>query len=84
MKNKNWFGHFLKNKRILSGLSQGKVSKEFGYNSPQFVSNWERGLCCPPMKTLKELCSLYSIEKKEMKNVLMKKREQEIDLGLKG
>ncbi len=53
---------FLKEKRLESGLSQLRVAEELGYASPQFVSNWERGLCAPAPKTFKKLARIFKIQ----------------------
>ena len=39
------FGAYLKSKRTKAQLSQTEVSEALGYTSPQFISNFERGLC---------------------------------------
>lgn len=52
-------GMELKKLRIRAGLKQKDVAKELGYSSPQFISNWERGISSPPVKTIKRLASLY-------------------------
>lgn len=67
-------GKFLQQKRQESGLSQNKVAKKLGYTTPQFVSNWERGVINPPIETLAILPKLYNFDKKE----LVKFLEQEI------
>lgn len=51
----------LKEARIKSGLSQKDVSKKLGYTSSQFISNFERGVADPPLKTLQKLISLYNL-----------------------
>lgn len=51
--------HFLKKARLSSGLSQGKVAELLGYSSPQFISNWERGLSHPPIDVLRKIAKLY-------------------------
>ncbi len=76
------FGQFLKEKRLTVGLSQGKVAKSLGYSSPQFVSNWERGLAAPPMVMLLKIIDLLSLDKKEVFNLLMTEREKELRLAL--
>lgn len=63
-------GKFLKGKRKALGLSQGMVANKLGYESPQFVSNWERGLCAPPMRTLVKLKKIYHISTFELLNVM--------------
>lgn len=67
---------YLKQKRIDSGLTQKDVSKFLGYSTPQFISNWERGLTDPPADTLSDLRRLYNIPKEELLDVLMKISEQ--------
>lgn len=42
-------GKFLARARIRAGHTQRDVSEELGYDTPQFVSNWERGASMPPM-----------------------------------
>lgn len=56
----NLLSVFLKEKRTCAGLSQWDVAKKLGYSSPQFVSNWERGLSDPPIMTLAEKIQLSS------------------------
>lgn len=62
---------YLKQKRLDSGLSQLDVAKELGYSSPQFVSNWERGLVSPPLETIAVLIDLYKIPPSEVINRIM-------------
>jgi transcriptional regulator with XRE-family HTH domain len=57
---------YLKKKRMASGLTQIEVSKKLGYSSAQFVSNWERGLSSPPVKTLARLIKLYKLNPNEV------------------
>ena len=59
-------GVFLRQKRESAGLTQSEVRKALKYTSPQFISNWERGLTTPPMETVvKQLASLYSFNPDE-------------------
>ncbi|MFZ4404326.1 MAG: helix-turn-helix domain-containing protein [Pseudobdellovibrionaceae bacterium] len=62
---------FLKNKREASGLSQKDVAKKLGYTSPQFISNWERGISNPPLPKVKRLADLYKIPHDEIYNVML-------------
>ncbi len=52
-------GQELKKLRLKTGLKQKEVASLLGYSSPQFVSNWERGISSPPVKTLKQLAGIY-------------------------
>jgi transcriptional regulator with XRE-family HTH domain len=62
---------FLRQCREKSDLTQAEVAQKLGYTSPQFVSNWERGLECPPMKVLGRLAVLYSIDTEELFEILL-------------
>ncbi|ASD63026.1 helix-turn-helix domain-containing protein [Bdellovibrio bacteriovorus] len=63
---KNTLGQFLKEKRTLSGLSQGEVSKKLGYSTPQFISNWARGVSSSPIDTLKKIGQIYHVSADEL------------------
>lgn len=56
-------GKQLANWREKAGLSQKEVSERLGYTTPQFVSNWERGVSVPPVIAVKKLSMIYGIEK---------------------
>ncbi|MES2857253.1 MAG: helix-turn-helix transcriptional regulator [Bdellovibrionota bacterium] len=62
---------YLRTKRVDSGLSQLDVAKVLGYSSPQFVSNWERGLVSPPLETIAVLIELYKIPSNEVINRIL-------------
>lgn len=70
------FGTLLKQLRLASGLSQGKVAKILGYSSPQFVSNWERGLSDPPLDTFAKLAEIYSVSLETLLNDYVQYRVQ--------
>ncbi|MEK2647425.1 helix-turn-helix domain-containing protein [Bdellovibrio sp. BCCA] len=67
-KNKNVIGEFLKQKRIAAGLSQADVAEKMGYSTPQFISNWERGVSHPPINALKKLAEIYTIPYRSLKS----------------
>lgn len=62
---------YLRQKRLDSGLSQLDVARVLGYASPQFVSNWERGLVSPPLETIAVLIELYKIPSTEVVNKIL-------------
>jgi transcriptional regulator with XRE-family HTH domain len=68
-------GVYLKEARIKRGLTQKSVSDTLGYSTPQFVSNWERGLSPIPIDTLKTLLKLYSLSLSEIVNKAMEEQE---------
>ncbi len=61
-------GQILSQLRQKSGLSQAKISKFCHVNSPQYISNIERGQCLPSLKILKVMLKEYKVsrEDKEM------------------
>lgn len=51
----------LQKARVEIGLTQIEVAKKLGYDSAQFISNFERGVCLPPKKTVKTLAKMYKM-----------------------
>jgi transcriptional regulator with XRE-family HTH domain len=73
---------FLKEKRQQAGYSQGDIAKKLGYTSPQFISNWERGLSKPPVPTLRKLAHIYNINLNEMFELALKESIGELTADL--
>lgn len=71
---KNNLGKYLQKKRIDADLTQIEVAKKLGYSSAQFISNFERGLCSPPLKQMKKLTSLYELDPSEVIEIMMAER----------
>lgn len=69
----------LKKWRTDAKLSQQDVAKRLKYSSPQFISNWERGLSLPPMEVLPKLVALYQISVEEMTEAMFKYQEQYLE-----
>jgi transcriptional regulator with XRE-family HTH domain len=78
LKNKSNLSAFLKKKRVEAGLTQSEVAQELGYSSPQFISNWERGLANPPVFILRNLTKLYKVSADEMFTKLMAEVERDL------
>lgn len=78
-------GTYLKDKRTRLGLTQAEVAKKLNYASPQFISNFERGLCSPPLKNLKVLVKLYEIPANELMDLMVHEYESLLQkaLGIK-
>ena len=76
-------GSYLQEKRIKAGLSQGAVATKLGYSSPQFISNFERGLCAPPLNKLKTIIDLYDLNSEEVIKIVLGEHEKHIRKALK-
>lgn len=55
-------GEFFKQSRQTAGVSQAKLSKILGFKSPQIISNWERGLCSPPLNCIAKMIEVFNLE----------------------
>jgi len=73
---------YLRQKRVESGLSQLDVARELGYSSPQFVSNWERGLVSPPLETIAVLVDLYKIPSAEVVGRILEETRDYLEASL--
>jgi transcriptional regulator with XRE-family HTH domain len=69
-------GSYFKRKREENGLTQLEVSRALGYTSSQYISNFERGLCTPPMKKLKQLVKLFRLDENEVLRMLVEQYEE--------
>jgi len=59
-------------------LSQRKIAEHLGYMSSQFVSNWERGLCGPPVDRLSEIVDFYGLDRDEVIEFLIARLRRRI------
>ncbi len=76
-------GSYLQNKRLKAELSQGDVADKLGYSSPQFISNFERGLCAPPLPKLRTLIDLYDLNAEEVIKIMLGEHEKHLRKHLK-
>lgn len=74
---------FLKDKRIESGFSQKNISDKLGYSTPQFISNWERGLSQPPISSLKKIADVYKTSADELFEIYLEQTIQDITADLR-
>ena len=65
----SYLAQLLSNARNAAGLTQKEVADKFGWSTPQFVGNWERGKSCPPSKHIKKLAKIYNIEEKTLEEL---------------
>ena len=78
MKSRKHIAEVIKMASLRSGISQKELAYYLGYTSPQFVSNWERGLSNPSDKKYDELCDLLRLSRKTMKAAILCDREIEL------
>jgi transcriptional regulator with XRE-family HTH domain len=65
-------GSILKEKREKLGISQAKVAEKLNYSSPQFISNWERGLSTPPVTVLRSIAQIYKTPPETLFKIYLK------------
>jgi transcriptional regulator with XRE-family HTH domain len=75
----NRIGRFFRQARIERGFSQEFVSKALGYDSPQMVSNWERGICSPPVSRLYDLVQLYGISRSKVIDIILQETRESLE-----
>ena len=63
---KERFGQYLKLRREAAKLTQAEVATQIGYTSPQFISNWERGISHPPLNVYPVIAALYGIPPRQL------------------
>lgn len=61
MKRTQHLSRILKVSRENADLTQADVSVKFGYTSPQFISNMERGICAIPTPLLPRFSKIYNV-----------------------
>ncbi|WP_413578624.1 helix-turn-helix domain-containing protein [Bdellovibrio sp. HCB290] len=71
-------GEFLAKCRKVKGLSQTQVAGILGYESGQFISNWERNRSQPPIPVLKRLADLYGIPHETIFNFILERQVSKI------
>lgn len=68
---RNRLGEFLRDCRLKKNLSQTELAGRLGYTSPQFISDWERGVSTLPMMKLNEICRILGVRNQEMFDLLV-------------
>lgn len=71
-------GEIIRKRREEVGMTQLELSDRLGYQSPQFVSLFERGLSKVPIETLGELSTILNISEKTFTTILLKNYEKEL------
>ncbi len=72
-------GDYLKKRRLTLGITQKHIAQIMGYSTPQFISNWERGISSPPVDKLESVSNVYGIPNKKFKAFLRKEVNNTLD-----
>ena len=62
---KQKIGDFIKKKRKEKGLTQKELADKL-FITDRAISKWERGICCPDISILRDLCKLLDININEL------------------
>ncbi len=76
-------GKFLQAARKKAGLSQGDVKNILGYQSPQIISDWERGICGVPLTSTKQVLEAYKIKEEIFITKCLEAYREELEKCLK-
>jgi len=67
---------YLVKAREQSDFTQKDLAKKLGMASAQLISNWERGICAPPIKKISTLCSVLGIQFEPTFDLVMKYKSE--------
>lgn len=73
-------GRFLKESREDAGLTQQEVATRLSYSTPQYISNWERGVSLPPLDQLPRLSRMFSVPPGRIIEVLHAYQDEHLKL----
>ncbi|MNL72846.1 helix-turn-helix protein [compost metagenome] len=59
------------------------VAAELGYTTPQFISNWERGISAPPLNVIAKLAALYSVSEQTLFDLLLKSTLERVEISMR-
>lgn len=75
-------GKVLSDARYRSDLTQREVANKLRYSSPQFISNFERGIAMPPIKKMRVLLKMYHLDPSVVIDAVMKDKRKLMINGL--
>ncbi|MBC7714686.1 MAG: helix-turn-helix transcriptional regulator [Rhizobacter sp.] len=76
-------GSFIKENRLEKNYSQAELAAALGYSSPQFISDWERGVSSPPLKKLPELANELDVKMEKLFDLLLELATTQLTTNLK-
>lgn len=78
----------LKDMREKSGLTQRDIAMKLKYTTPQFISNWERGISHPPIQDIKTIAKAYKVDADYLftiiKDDILMKESQKLERWFRG
>ncbi|OQW53393.1 MAG: hypothetical protein A4S09_07275 [Proteobacteria bacterium SG_bin7] len=77
-------GKFLQIARKKAGLSQGDMKNILGYQSPQIISDWERGICGVPLTSIKQVLEAYKMKEETFVTKWLEAHREELEKLFKG
>lgn len=81
--NQQLIGQMIKESRLKMGLSQLELAFKLGYDSPQQISLFERGLAKVPYATLGQLCGLIDLPERKIMQLLVTDFTEELKAQFK-
>lgn len=76
---KKGLGRYLANIRLERKLTQWDVAVALGYGTPQFVSNWERGVVLPSLKESHRLAGLLRLPERDLIGAVFAVKQYELE-----
>lgn len=71
MKKKNQVGLFLKAARLKANLTQLEISVKLGYDTPQYISNVERGACTVSIQAMAKFAQVLPLDRDKLVKVVI-------------
>ncbi len=81
-KTNNKLALLLKEARLEVGLSQVDLADKLGYETSQFVSDWERGIHSPPVKNLYKICKLLGVAEQKVFDLFVEIAKEKLAVDL--
>lgn len=70
-------GMKLKTLRLKAKLTQSDIATACKFTTPQFISNWERGISRPPLERIQDLADVYKVGPRTLIDMLYDDRLNE-------
>lgn len=78
MKTFKHIGSFMRRQRLEAGITQAEFSRQLRVHV-QYVSNWERGLCSPPLTAMRALVRKHKIPLHDLKGALQEDATADVE-----